>query len=203
MNDELLSEPAWVSGDNERGGQEFGALIASMRHLQDCIAKTNGPPDVLLEAEAALVKALKTLEPWEVGESERPYGRRWDLPGRGQFLTPPLKIVERGEIFLVASTYLGEHYLGRNGAAHGGVVPLIFDEIMGGVANHGVTNVFRTAYLNVNFRKITPIGKHLTIDSRVTRSEGRKRFVAGSLKHEGELLADAEGLFIELRAGQP
>jgi hypothetical protein len=37
----------------------------------------------------------------------------------------------------------------------------------------------------------------------VEREVGRKRFVRGSLQHAGSLLAEAEGLFVELRHGQP
>ena len=61
----------------------------------------------------------------------------------------------------------------------------------------------RTAYLHVNYRIITPIGVELHLDATVDRQEGRKIFASGRLRHGADLLADAEGLFIVLRPGQP
>ena len=97
---------------------------------------------------------------------------------------------------------LGRFYLGSGGAAHGGVLGLIFDEAMGRLANTGRSRA-RTAYLRVNFQAITPIGPELRVTAQVDRVEGRKRFLSGAIYHDGELTADAQGLFIELRPGQP
>lgn len=202
-NPTLLVRPDWLAGLAERGGEVFGDVIDAMRHVQDQLASANAPPEVLADVRTRLEQLFDLLRPWQVAEADRPFGRRWDLPGRGQYLTPPLPIIERSDSHLVASMLLGEHYLGRNGAAHGGVIPLVFDEIMGAVANLRATSVYRTAYLNVNFRVITPIGRTLRIDSAITREDGRKRFISGRLWDGDTVLADAEGLFLALRQGQP
>jgi acyl-coenzyme A thioesterase PaaI-like protein len=94
-------------------------------------------------------------------------------------------------------------HLGGNGAAHGGTLPLLFDDVMGRIANSGSRAVARTAYLHVNYRKVTPIGVELEVEAKVDRIEGRKRWVTGRLLQDGTVLADAEALFVELLPGQP
>jgi acyl-coenzyme A thioesterase PaaI-like protein len=97
----------------------------------------------------------------------------------------------------------GRFHLGGNGAAHGGTIPLVFDEMMGRFANSGGRPVSRTAYLNVNYRNVTPIDTDLDIEARFEREDGRKRFLTGVLRDGDRVCADAEGLFVELRPGQP
>jgi len=94
----------------------------------------------------------------------------------------------------------GGHGIG--GAAHGGVLALIFDEILGRLANPGRTRS-RTAYLHVNYRNITPIGPELRVEAHVDRVAGRKRYLTGAIYRDGTLTAAAEGLFVELKPGQP
>jgi acyl-CoA thioesterase FadM len=61
----------------------------------------------------------------------------------------------------------------------------------------------RTAYLHVDFRHVTPVETELQVRVRFDREEGRKRFLRGTL-HDGDTLcAEAEGLFVALRPGQP
>ncbi|MFI5953203.1 PaaI family thioesterase [Cryptosporangium sp. NPDC051539] len=98
----------------------------------------------------------------------------------------------------------GTFYLGGNNAAHGGTVTLLFDEVLGIMANSdNPPPPRRTAYLTVNYRKITPIGVELRVEASVDRTEGRKRWATGRLFRGDQLVADAEGLFVKLRAGQP
>jgi acyl-coenzyme A thioesterase PaaI-like protein len=101
-----------------------------------------------------------------------------------------------------ARVALSRFYLGAGGAAHGGVLGLVFDELMGRLANTSRSRS-RTAYLHVNFRAITPIGPELRVSARVDRIEGRKRFLTGTIHYGDALTADADGLFVELRPGQP
>jgi acyl-coenzyme A thioesterase PaaI-like protein len=95
-------------------------------------------------------------------------------------------------------------HLGGHGAAHGGTVPLLFDEVLGRLANSGDRPIARTAYLTVNYRYITRVGIEHQLEAEVQRIAGRKRWVTGRLKDPaGTTVADAEGLFVQLRPGQP
>lgn len=77
------------------------------------------------------------------------------------------------------------------------MLPLTFDEVLGRLANSGERPTVRTGYITVNYRVITRIGVEHRID-------GRKRWVTGRLLDPaGMVVSDAEGLFVELRPGQP
>ncbi|HEY0718376.1 MAG TPA: PaaI family thioesterase [Streptosporangiaceae bacterium] len=186
----------------EDGGPDFGRMIEALRLVQERITASSPPHDVVAETADALEKLAATLAPFEVEEARQVAAHRIDLPGRGQAMTPVIHIDEWDDQQVAARVTLGRFYLGASGAAHGGVLPLIFDETMGRLASTGRSRS-RTAYLHVNFRAITPIGTELHVTARVDRIEGRKRFLTGAIHHDGRLTADAEGLFVELRPGQP
>jgi acyl-coenzyme A thioesterase PaaI-like protein len=185
----------------EDGGPDFGRMIEALRLVQERITTASAPHDVVAESADTLEKLAATLAPFEVEEARQVVAHRIDLPGRGQAMTPVIHIDAWDDQHVEARVTLGRFYLGAGGAAHGGVLPLIFDETMGRLANTGRSRS-RTAYLHVNFRAITPIGHELRVTARVDRIEGRKRFLIGEIYHDGALTADAEGLFVELRPGQ-
>ena len=81
-------------------------------------------------------------------------------------------------------------------------MPLLFDDVLGRLSNSSGGPPARTAYLHVNFRRITPIGPELQVEATFDREEGRKRYLSGRLTKDGVLLADAEGLFVVLEPGQ-
>jgi acyl-CoA thioesterase FadM len=60
----------------------------------------------------------------------------------------------------------------------------------------------RTAYLHVNYRSVAPIEKDLRVEATVDRVEGRKKYSTGRILDGETLVADAEALFVALKAGQ-
>jgi acyl-coenzyme A thioesterase PaaI-like protein len=200
--DGLEPDTWWGIPLSEDGGPDFGRMIEALRLVQERITTASPPHDVVAGAADALEKLAAELAPFEVDETHQVAAHRLDLPGRGQTMTPVIHIDEWDEEHVAAHVTLGRFYLGSGGAAHGGVLGLIFDETLGRLANTGRTRS-RTAYLHVNFRQITPIGPELRVTARVDRVEGRKRFLSGAIYYGGTVTADAEGLFVELRPGQP
>src|SRR5260370_41921787 len=77
---------------------------------------------------------------------------------------------------------------GGGGGVHGGAVALLFDDFIGRLANF--QQITRTAYLHVNYRAVCPIGHELVARGRVTRREGRKMFLNGTLSCGDTLIAD-------------
>ncbi|GGM82887.1 PaaI family thioesterase [Dactylosporangium sucinum] len=203
-----MSEPGNIGGFRPRryrtdgGGPDFGRMIEALRRIQDGITAADAPEGVVTEVADMLEKVAAAVEPYEVDEEGMIAGRRVDLPGRGQALIPPLEYDEWDEDHVVARCSMGRFYLGANGAAHGGVIPLVFDEVLGRLANTG-RPVSRTAYLHVNFRAITPIDAPLRVTGTVVRIEGRKRFLTAALHHGDTLCADGDALFVALNPGQP
>lgn len=181
----------------------FTGMIDALRVLQDRITAAAPPADLVADATKTLTELAARLEAYEVGEREQLTGHLVDVPGRGQTMSPVLHIDEHDGEHVVGHVTYGRFYLGGNGAVHGGAIPLLFDEILGRFANTGGRKPSRTAYLHVDFRSITPVGRRLWVTARFVREEGRKRFLHGTI-HDGDTLcAEAEGLFVELRPGQP
>ena len=97
----------------------------------------------------------------------------------------------------VARVRLGHAFEGAPGRAHGGVVASIFDDVMGIVLTIHSSPAF-TARLTVSYLAPVPIGVELQFRARQTWREGRKLFMAAEATHEGNVVAEAEGLFIAL-----
>jgi acyl-coenzyme A thioesterase PaaI-like protein len=189
--------------DTGRGGEPYSRFVALFRTLQDSVVGANPPDEVWDEITALAGAAVDLLAPWAAPEREQPAGTRTDLPGRGNPLLVPFALGEAADDRIAGRAEFRPFHLGGNGAAHGGTLPLLFDEVMGRVANSGNRPVSRTAFLTVNYRSITPIGVMLNVDASVDRVEGRKRWVSARLTNGATLVADAVGLFVELRPGQP
>ncbi len=182
---------------------EFAQLIDAFRVLQDTVSSVRLPDDVAKQARLEVEQLNHLLEPYIVPEMDLAAGRSPGIPGRGQALLPVVHVDEADESHLAGRVTFGRYYLGGFGAAHGGAIPLMFDEFMGRLAHAGDRPMSRTAYLHVNYRNITPIGVELRVEARFDREEGRKRFLVGKLYDGSTLTADADGLFIALQPGQP
>jgi acyl-coenzyme A thioesterase PaaI-like protein len=186
-----------------RGTPAFGEMVTALRRVQDLAAGSNPPEDVLVSVRAELESIEKRLSRWEVAEREAPAGKRPDDPGRGHPFLPPFVIVEQTDDRVDGRVRLSRLHLGGNGAAHGGTAPLLFDEVLGIFANSGGRAIARTAYLKVDYRSIAPVGPELAVTAWFVREDGRKRLLRGELRHDDTLCAEAEGLFVTLRPGQP
>lgn len=97
----------------------------------------------------------------------------------------------------VARVRLGHAFEGAPGRAHGGVVAAIFDDVMGIVLTIHSSPAF-TARLTVSYLAPVPVGVELEFRARQTWREGRKLFIAAEATHEGNVIAEAEGMFIAL-----
>jgi len=187
----------------DRGGTGYADLITSTRSYLDALAAANMSSEDAGAMAEQLRLLTQRLQQNAVDEDAAPIGTRLDLPGRGHPLLLPFVADEWGASAVRGRVVFGRFHLGGNGAAHGGTLPLLFDEVMGRLNSGGGRTVGRTAYLHVNYRHITPIERELHLEVTLDRVEGRKRFVSGRLRDGGTIVADAEGLFIELRPGQP
>jgi acyl-coenzyme A thioesterase PaaI-like protein len=100
--------------------------------------------------------------------------------------------------------YFSRFHVGGNHAVHGGVLPLLFDHMFGMISHAAGRPISRTAFLHVDYRKVTPIDAPLLVRGRVTGAEGRKAFVSAELVDgDDAVLAEANGLMVRLLPGQP
>jgi len=180
----------------------FPAMIEALRTLQDRMTAANPPEDVTEHVTRILTDLAERLGKYAVPERDQPAGHIGQLPGRGQAMAPVVDIEEHTEFSARGHVTFGRFYLGGNGAVHGGAIPLAFDELMGRLANTE-RPPSRTAFLHVNYRSITPIETRLSIEARFDSESGRKRFLSGRIRDGDTVCAEAEGLFVALRPGQP
>lgn len=180
---------------------EFAELVAAVRAVQEAFTRARPTPDAAAGIAGELRAIASKLETFEVGEDDQIPGHRWDLAGRGQALAPPLHIDAVTDTTACGRVVVGRFHSGRY-AMNGGVTPLIFDEIMARLANDAGRPWARTAYLNVNFRAPAPLGIELRVEAEYLRQDGRKRFMRGAMYHGGVLVAEADGLWVELKPEQ-
>lgn len=183
--------------------QEFVRLAEAMRGLQDRVSATRPPAAVAARAAAAMNRIAAELHGFEVDESHQVAARLLQEPGRGQTLLPPFHRTRWSTAELSGRIRFTRFHLGSNRAAHGGAISLVFDDLLGQLANPPGEPRARTAWIRVDYHRITPIEQDLDVRAAVRERRGRKITVTGELRDGGGALATAEGLFVQLRPGQP
>jgi acyl-coenzyme A thioesterase PaaI-like protein len=124
---------------------------------------------------------------------------RSGISGRSNPLAAPVQW-HVGTERTVGSAVYSPAYEGPIGCLHGGFVAAAFDDLMG-AAQMASGSAGYTGTLTVRMLRPTPLNKRIEYEAGVDRVEGRKIFVWGTAHCEGELLADAEILFIAPRSG--
>lgn len=188
----------------EDAPEELGPFAAALRRLQDLTVSTR--PDSALWAAAAghIEQACALLDGHQVPEVDAVAGRVLSLPGLGHPLLPPWSVTESGPDGVVMHGHFTQAHVGGNNAVHGGMIPLLYDWLFGMVVTAAEIRPTRTAYLHVDYRKITPIGEPLTAAGRISEVDGRKVFIAASITAtDGTVLTEANGLMVRLLPHQP
>ncbi len=121
------------------------------------------------------------------------------LIGLANPLAPPIRIwpSETRSGGVEAQVYFGPAYEGPPGCVHGGFVAAAFDEVLG-FANTLSGAPGMTAYLNVSYRRPTPLLTTLRFEGELQRTDGRKKFTRGAVYANDVLTAEAEALFVTI-----
>ena len=187
-----------------KGGPDYGRFVEAVRALQDHTRAADAPDEVISEAADLIEKVSALLVPYDADEWDSPSGRRMDLPSRGNILQIPVDLHRTDDGRIGGTAQFRRFHLGRNGAAHGGAVAMLFDSLLGFTAfKLSRSRAQRTAFLHVDYRKIARVEKELQVDAGLDGIEERKIFVSGRLLDDGVVLAEAHALFVKLRPGQP
>ncbi len=185
-------------------GPGFGRFVTAMRRLQDLAVSADPDADTWDTAAEQAEGLVKLLDSFQAPEGVAPAGRVPSLPGMGSLLMPPWKMTKFDADGVEIRGQFSRYYVGGNMAVHGGVIPLVFDWLCGMVVHASGRPISRTAFLHVDYRKVTPIDTPLIVRGRVTQTEGRKAFIAGELVDETDtLLAEVHALMVRLLPGQP
>ncbi|MBS9372062.1 PaaI family thioesterase [Rhodococcus sp. B50] len=196
-------DPDWNDPFTPTGqaNDEFAELVAAVRAVQEAFTRSRPNPADAASIADQLFTVAARLQQFETDEDAQLAGHRWDLAGRGQCLAPPLHIDVVTDTKASGRVTVGRFHSGRY-AMNGGVTPLIFDEIMARLANSAGRPWARTAYLNVDFRAPAPLGVELRVEAEFLRQDGRKRFMRATMHHGDVLVAEGDGLWVELKPEQ-
>lgn len=180
----------------------------TLRRLIDRLTATSAPPEILAQAAKRLEQVRELLQPFDSvrryeGSSEasglshdRAFFDWSPQLGLSNPLAPPIHVgVEDGVV--VGEARFGIAYEGPPGCVHGGYIAAAFDEVLG-LTQTLSGKVGMTGTLTVKYRRPTPLYTDLRFEGRVESVSGRKVFTAGRLVAEGELTAEASGLFITI-----
>jgi acyl-coenzyme A thioesterase PaaI-like protein len=182
-------------------------LARAMRLVIERLVPSNAPEDELRRAADALERyaealnahpRLKHFHGYAESANAGDVGAFFDqspMIGLANPLAPPITIGRSGPLTAIASVTFGTAYEGPPGCVHGGFVAAAFDEVLGYVQSLG-GNPGMTGRLTVHYRKPTPLHTELIFEGELVRTEGRKNFCTGKVRANGELTAEAEGLFI-------
>ncbi len=187
-----------------------GALGSALRDLVDAAVRTEVPVAELaaVTAEAlALAERLRaqtrglhdiaTVDDPEVGE-------RWYSPvyGPGNPVAPPLVATDSADGRATGRVTLGKPHEGPPGLVHGGVVATLLDHVLARAVRAGGRGGL-TATLTVTYRRPVQLGVPLVATAETGEVDGRRTTARARLVAEddpGTTLAEAEGLFVSLRA---
>ncbi|MFF0817231.1 PaaI family thioesterase [Rhodococcus sp. NPDC003318] len=181
----------------------YGDMISRLRDFLDYVTAARPDADTVTALRDDLERWGQRLAPMAVPERDQVFGHLRDQHGRGQTMSPAFVVKEADRDNVWGTVRFGRYFLGGNGAVHGGAIPLLFDEVLGRLANSAGRPHARTAYLHTDFRSVTPIGTELTVHGWFVSEEGRKRIVRAELRDGAVVCAEAEGLFVQLNPDQP
>jgi acyl-coenzyme A thioesterase PaaI-like protein len=205
------SDTPWSTGDSPAN-----RVAAAVRRIS---ALTVGQPltDDALSAAAEQLRRIADSLTAAAETSKRPrvmpdrsghpgdYFPTSPMIGYANPIAPPVdiwaEVGENGQPELRGRVTFDYPYEGPPTCVHGGVIAALFDELLGSACIIADT-AGMTGTLTVRYRKPTPLLAPLDLVARVTGTERRKIFAWGGIYHDGELTAEAEGIFIAVGPGR-
>ena len=184
-------------------------LAAELRQVIDKMLVIDDPGDEVGAARAEVAAIAARLE--RIGrrghkarlhpsippgpDDDRPYyaanARRWHCNP----LFPPITFdtAARG---LRGRLQLGITHEGPPGCVHGGVVALLLDQFLG-QSNVEAGVPAMTGSLTVRFRRPTPLWREIIVEADgPERADDRRCLTRGRITCDGEITAEAQGLFV-------
>lgn len=179
------------------------ALRASgaVRAFLDRFASSRPDPRILLGLAEELERWADKLGP-TVDENRRIIGRISESPCHGQAFIPPVHVVSSDDNHRVVNTRFGAHHLGRRGAAHGGAIMALLDDVFGHFIPGDHSMRHRTVHFEIDFQALTPVDELIEIECRLQGREGRKLDVGAEVRHGSTVCATARARFVTLKPGQ-
>jgi acyl-coenzyme A thioesterase PaaI-like protein len=167
-------------------------LADAVRALVDVAVDGRVLDGNLLEGAADEVAAIAAR--LEAARAHLPEGER-HARYVGQRTPMPAWEYSRTDEGLSARGRFTNGHTGPPGCVHGGWIALAFDEILGwSNVEHGTPAM--TGHLGIRYRKPTPIGADVEFLVRAPEVRGRRVHTSSTLRVDGVVTAEAEGLFV-------
>jgi acyl-coenzyme A thioesterase PaaI-like protein len=197
--------------------REVRRLAQAMRDIIDSLVSTTASTEDLSSAADDLENLAAVLGALPKGQTYQGFAEAaiagtlpdtaeiWSFFDHSPFIglanpmSPPMRLEQHSDRVVCDVTF-GSAYEGPPGCVHGGYVAGAFDELLGAAQSLSGTQGM-TAHLGVDYRRPTPLNTPLRMEGWLDRREGRKIWAKGTLVADGELRAEAEGLFIAFDAG--
>ena len=165
---------------------------SSGTHRPKGLLPTSPPADAVLPMRSAQAPAPGQAIPshyrWCIGcGSDHPTGLH-------------MRITAEEGVRVTGTFTVTEHHQGAPGLAHGGLLTLALDEILGSL-NWLLDGPAVTGRLEVDFRRPVPVGSTLYIEADVVGVKGRKVFTRGVGRlgdPQGPIAISAAALFIQV-----
>jgi acyl-coenzyme A thioesterase PaaI-like protein len=187
------------------------SLVEEVRRLINAVTMLDvnsldgpGPVADLVASVSSIVSSLDALPrlvggPADAGGDDARLLERSGIVGASNPLAAPVHIWLDGDRVVGWAVY-PHQYEGPPGCVHGGFVAAAFDDLLGAAQTLSGIAGF-TGTLTVRMVRPTPLLQRIDYEGGVSRVEGRKIFTWGRARHNGELVAQAEGVFISPKGG--
>ena len=204
-----MDDEQWLGPDQPPAvGAEIDELADQLRRVLARAVEVRpraGELQPAIEQARALAETLEGLSNVHApadGAVARPYdpNRFNPVSGKGNPAAPPLDMwfVDGPDgLWSEGRITFGIAYQGGPGHVHGAMVTAMYDDLLG----RSQLSAGFTGWIKVTFRRPTPLHRELRLRAWVDKVDGRKRWIHGTCHLDGELLTEAEGLFIAPRAG--
>lgn len=199
--------------EEEPDFEALAGAVAGVRQLASHLRKTTAPREILEAVEHTIAALNERLEPYDyegpyaqMGLVMRDFGHGPDTAIPAKFfpyspvigplnaIAPPVTFDFDGDE-IHSEHIFDAPYNGPPMAVHGGVIALVFDELLGCLGALRDVGGF-TGTLSIRYSSLTPIGRPIRMRSWIERREGRKTFIIGTMHDGDQLCAKAEGIFI-------
>jgi acyl-coenzyme A thioesterase PaaI-like protein len=197
-------EQPFVSPERQRLAETVRHLVDAVLTCEDATEEQLGTAADMTEAVASHLGRSRRDDTWNRGLRARSehdhddYLPRSPLVGEVSPLAPPVTW-EYVDGRIRAQGVYHAAYEGPPGYVHGGWVALTFDEILG-MANIASGHPGMTGTLKIRYLQPTPLHRTVDLEGWTERVEGRRIVAKGTMTVDGEVTAEAEGLFVTIDA---
>lgn len=177
----------------------FDELIASLRTLQDRVAGVRPTPEVQRRVAGQLRELADELGAYESDEHHQLWARGTRRLGRSQTFVPVMRLLDWDKDRVHGEVRFSRFHLGAYGMAHGGAIALLFDDVLGRLANKARAWA-PTAQLDMRFLRPVPIEVDLDFSARFVAEDDKQRTVVGVISLDSKPYTEANGLWRVPRA---